>query len=253
MATGPDGRSWQTRTRVTEHPPSVGGGYVLVRHPCGWTALDLEDGDVVRTGDGEAVGVAGGFVYTVDDDGETVRGDRVEEGAGTGELAGSQLTMPGRQLQAYVVGEHLYVLPREDGPVSLTQYAGGGDSRWDATLPVLREPTLTPVGQVLVVTSSDGSVYGIDLSTGTVRWRALAPTVAASSLLRVRARGSQAVVTVREGAADAPATVTVLDAATGRPLDRTAAPDPDVPALEATGDGWRVTVESDALPHVMEG
>jgi outer membrane protein assembly factor BamB len=40
------------------------------------------------------------------------------------------------------------------------------------------------VGSVLVVTSADGSIYGLDLDDGTVLWRVLAPTLSASPLCR---------------------------------------------------------------------
>ena len=249
-ATGPDGRTWETTTEVTLQPPSVGSGYVIVRHPCGWTALDLEDGTVVREGEGTAVGVAGGFVYTLADDGETVDGEAIEEGASSGDLDGITIASPGRQRQAYTVDEHLYVLPRDDGgPVSLTQYVGGGENQWDTTLPVVREPTLTPVAEVLVVTSSEGSVYGVDLDSGTVLWRTLVTTVEATSQLSVRARGDQAVVTARS--AGGPASVVVLDPTTGDRLDRSAAPDPAEPVLSGMSDGWRVDIESDPI-YVME-
>ena len=48
----------------------------------------------------------------------------------------------------------------------------------DAALPVVREPTLTPVGTVLVVTSADGSVYGVDLAPGRCCGASSSPTVA---------------------------------------------------------------------------
>lgn len=250
-ATGPDGRTWQRTTDVTVEPPSVDGGYVLVRHPCSWTALDLEDGGVVREGDGTAVGVAGGFVYTSSDDGETLSGEAVEAGEASDEVDRRVLYTPGGQQQAYAVGGQLYVLPRDDGPVTLTQYAGGGDERWDASLPVVREPTLTPVGEALIVTSADGSVYGLDLDTGEVRWRVLADTVSATSRMSVRAHHDQAVVTMRGGDAGGTPSVVVLDTTTGERLDRSAPPDPDEPALTGTSDGWRVDIEADPL-WVME-
>jgi outer membrane protein assembly factor BamB len=249
-ATGPDGRTWQRTTDVTIEPPSVANGYVLVRHPCSWTALDLQDGRVVREGDGKAAGVAGGWVYTYSDDGETVSGEPVEEGRGAGEFDRRDLVTPGQQQQAYTVGEHLYVLPRDDGPVGVTQYAGGGDEQWTVSLPVAREPTLTPVGEVLVVTSADGSVYGIDTQLGTMMWRTLAPTSATTYVLRARARhDDEVVLTVWDApdSVDAAGTVVVLDAATGERLDRSARPDPGEPDLTASSDGWRVDVEADPL------
>ena len=251
-ATGPDGRTWQRTTDVTVEPPSVDGGYVLVRHPCSWTVLNLEDGGVVREGDGTAVGVAGGFVYTSSDDGETLSGEPVEEGKASGEVDRRALHTPGAQQQAYAVGGDLYVLPRDDGPLTLTQYAGGGDERWAASLPVVREPTLTPVGEVLVVTSADGSVYGLDLDTGDVMWRVLADTVSATSRMSVREDHDQAVVTVRGGDAGGTPLVVVLDATTGERLDRSAAPDPNEPALTGTSHGWRVDIEADPLWVVEE-
>jgi hypothetical protein len=49
------------------------------------------------------------------------------------------------------------------------------------------------------------------------------------------------------------ATVMVLDARTGERVDRAAHPDPAVPRTEASADGWRVTVDSEPVPHVMAG
>ena len=121
-------------------------------------------------------------------------------------------------------------------------------------LPVLRSPTLTPVGATLVVTSTDGSVYGIDTRVGTVLWRVLAPASGGTQLVRARSRGEDEVVVTAWGAADTvdPGTVVVLDAATGEQLDRTAGRTRRVPLLAATADGWRVTVESEPIPYVIE-
>ena len=250
-ATGPDGRTWQRTTDVTVEPPSVDGGYVLVRHPCSWTALDLEDGSVVREGDERAVGVAGAWVYTLDDDDESVSGEAVEAGTVDHDTVSWTLHTPGQQQQAYAVDEHLYTLPRQDGPVSLTQYATGGVERWTASLPVVREPTLTPVGDVLVVTSADGSVYGVDLGTGDVRWRALVDPLADTYGMSVRRRDDQAVVTARPDSAD-PVSVVVLDAATGERLDRSARPAPEEQGLTGTSDGWSVVVEAEPMWVIEE-
>jgi outer membrane protein assembly factor BamB len=252
-ATGPGGRSWTARTAAAEDPPSIGGGYVLLRHSCGWTALDLDDGHVVRRGDGDAVGVAGGFVYTRDEDDRSVVGELVEPGAGFGRVDRTSVTMTGG-VMAYVVEDHLYVMPDDAGPLTLSQYDPGGDVVWDATLPTVREPTFAAVGSILVVTSADGSIYGLDLDDGTVLWRVLAPTLSASPLLQVRAAGDAAVVTVWDQSdASGSATVMVLDARTGERVDRAAHPDQAVPRTEASADGWRVTVDSEPVPHVMAG
>lgn len=253
-AVGDDGRSWTASTAATADPPTIGGGYVLVRHSCGWTAIDLEDGTVAREGGGEVAGIAGGFVFTLDGDGESVTGEPVVEGEAPGGYGGMVMSSPGADLQAYAVDDRLYVFPGSDGPVGVSQYAGPDDRRWDAVLPVLRSPTLTPVGATLVVTSTDGSVYGIDTRVGTVLWRVLAPASGGTQLVRARSRGEDEVVVTAWGAADTddPGTVVVLDAATGEQLDRTAAPDPRVPLLAATADGWRVTVESEPIPYVIE-
>ncbi|MBL0749018.1 PQQ-binding-like beta-propeller repeat protein [Nocardioides baculatus] len=249
-----DGRTWTAATAATEEPPDIGGGYVLVRHPCGWTAIDLEDGAVVRTGFGEAAGIAGGFVFTLGAEGDSVDGEPVVEGDSPDGYGSMTVTSPGSDMRARAVADRLYVHPGGDGPSTLSQYAGPGDQRWDALLPVLRQPTLTPVGSVLVVTSTDGSVYGLDMAVGTVRWRVLAPSLEGTVRLRARPRGDDEVVLTtwdRAGKGDT-ATVVVLDAATGEELDRTAAPDPLDPVLAATADGWRVTIDSEPILQLIE-
>lgn len=253
-AVSDDGRTWTARTAATEKAPRIGGGYVLLLHACGWTAVDLENGDVAAEGDGEPVGIAGGLVFTIDAEGDSVRGEPVVEDEEPGGSGGMVVSSPGSELQAFAVDDRLYVFHGSDGPATLTQYDGSGDTGWDALLPVLRSPAATTVGATLVVTSADGSVYGIDTVTGTVRWRVLAPTLGGTHVLRVRALDDAVVLTdwAELMSMDDVGTAVVLDAATGERLDRTIAPDPLVPLLEADGDGWRVTVESDPVPHVVE-
>lgn len=251
-AVGPGG-AWTAQTAATQDPPSIGGGYVLVRHSCGWTALDLDDGAVVREGEGEAVGIASGFVFTLNGVDDAVIGEPVVEG---GTVDGYRRMIVGLHVPmfAQAIDDRLYVVDGgREGPVTVTQHVGPTRRGWDANLPVVRQPTLTAVGTTLVVTSADGSVYGIDTSTGTVRWRALAPTLQGTVILRVRALDDQVVLTTWEPAGiDGPGKVVVLDAVTGERLDRVAAPDSWEPQLEASADGWQVTVRSEPAPMVME-
>lgn len=251
-AVGPGG-AWTARTAATEDPPSIGGGYVLVRHSCGWTALDLADGAVVREGDGHAVGIASGFVFTRNEVDNSVIGEPVVEG-GTVDGYRRMIVGSNAAILAQAVDDRLYVVDGGGGgPATVTQHVGPAVRGWDAVLPVVRQPTLTTVGTTLVVTSADGSVYGLDTSTGRVRWRALAPTLEGTVILRVRALDDQVVLTTWESAGvDGPGKVVVLDAVTGERLERVAAPDSWEPQLEASADGWQVTVRSEPAPMVME-
>lgn len=251
-ATGSGGRHWQTRLpEPTEQPPQISGGYVLVRHPCGFTLLDLVDGDVVRTGsENGAVGVAGGFVYSVKDlvlenenqiGGYAVVAEPVvgQEVPGVG---GGMTATYAERVWARIVDESLYIVSDER---RLERRTATGVARWETTLPVLRNPVIVHVGDVVVVTSTDGSVYGVRGGDGKVLWRQTVDTMKVSYLMSVRPRGSAVVVTARPGAGRGP-DVFALDAATGSRLPGSPRADPKEPRV-IRADGWSVSIESEQI------
>lgn len=250
--TGRGGSAWRTELSLpTDRPPQVSGGHVVVRHPCGFTVLDLSDGEVVRSGGGVGtVGLAGDHVVLVDDlrgtgdpDGPSyvVRAVDVDGGEALDLRAG----YGAEQLRALVVGRSVLVVRDEE--VLERHRASGPEPLWSTTLPVVRRPMAVGVDDVLVVASADGSVYGLARDDGTVLWRHTVETTKPSYAIDLRPRGSAVVVTARPGAGTGPEVV-ALDAATGMRLPGTPPPAPKVPPLVARGGGWTIALESEAGP-----
>ena len=248
-ATAREGRSWQTEVPLpTDRPPQVGGGYVLVRHPCGFTVLDLADGDILSTGTGSGIGTAGvvdGIVYSVRElvEDDVIEGYAVDAAPLVGDEApgigsGSGIAYTGR-VWARVVDGALYVMSEDQ---RLVRHTATLRTRWETRLPVLRAPVIVRVGKVLVITSDDGSVYGVVARDGRVIWRQSVDAVDDHYLISVRRRGDAAVVTARPGAHGPE--VFALDAVSGARLPGSPRADPKDPPLVARGEGWTVSIVS---------
>lgn len=255
-AANEDGRTWHTTvSRPTEEPPRIMDGYVLVRHACSYSVLDLADGEVVKTGDdgvvtgpdAGAVGIAGGFVYVVTRglydttiDGLPVAGRDVD-----GVVSSmSGLYEDDRTVTAAVVDESVYVAQEH----ALALHGPDGEG-WTTPLPVLTGARVLHADDLVVATSSDGSVYGLSRDDGRVRWRTTIPAVAITYDLTPRLRGD-GVLAVTSRPNQGRATVVEIRVADGRILGvASAAPDPEGVALRAHEDGWTVSIQSDPVAH----
>lgn len=244
-----DHGDWTTLVSgAADEPPRIGDGYVLVRHDCGYAVLDLEDGREVKTGEETgAVGVADRFLYLVTPDGNganivesvPVVGDSVDNVVST-------ITSPCyEEVSAYLEHGYLYIATRNSLERTTTDVARKvrrPHERWEASLPILDGPTFTPVGDVLVVTSRDGSVYGLDMADLQVHWRTTVPSVSRDYVLSVEARDGLAIVTARPSVD--PPTIVRIRASDGKVLG--VAPAPAVESVEIplvdSGEGWEVTL-----------
>ena len=206
-ATSASGVTWTTELPgPTEKPPLIAEGYVLVGQSCGYSVLDLDDGHVVRTSreaGTSTLGIADGFVYveTLDDvDGTSAIGrpivDPPEGGTTKRDISGDGETW------TRVVDSTVYVMG--DGAVSRLAPVDGAASRlapfdgtqgWWTQLPVLSRPTISHTGELAIVTSSDGSIYALSRSDGTVRWRQTLPGTSFATELTTRSQGDVLEVT----------------------------------------------------------
>ena len=189
------GRHWRTELpTVTDRPPQITGGHVLVSGYCGYTVLDLRSGDVMRTGTGRGtVGLAGDLVFTVDDQtwqddpdspSYVVAGESVD--ANEGSDVDVRYGYGEEQLRGLVVDQSLYVVSDDQ---LVERYTAAGTPVWASTLPVVRKPVAAQVGEVVVLASAEGSIYGLGLDDGSILWRHSVETLKSSYQMSVRTRG----------------------------------------------------------------